>query len=160
MTEVSEETGDATHTDQSTTATTGSPTVIYTPQIVCPHVIALEPTFTVEDRGIDAGTQTGRVELVMTYPNPVDYPLYLTGSLGYVDGEGYEADLYSTDPGDLIFDDERLDPGPGTITRVLEDVWGESLESDVYFTSWLMTGAELDSGTQPQCEENRGYTDH
>lgn len=165
--EATREGGGATHTDQASTSPTtavptptASPTPEYTPQIVCPHVIALEPTFAVEGLGVDATTGTERVRVTMTYTNPVAHPLYLTGSLGYVDSAGYEADLYSTDPGELTFDDEPLAPGAGTLTRELEDVWAESTGSQIHFTFWLMTGVALDSGDQPPCEENRGYSNH
>ena len=46
------------------------------------------------------------------------------------------------------------------LTRELEDVWAESTGSQIHFTFWLMTGAALDSGDQPPCEENRGYSNH
>lgn len=145
-----------------TASASPQPTTTYTPAIICPHVIALDPTFEVTQAGTEETTGNALVDVVLTYTNPVDYPLWLRGSIGYLDSEGAEGDLYSLEPGDLAFEDIELPPGEGTLEGTFEDVWGEVLESEVYFTSWTVSGLPVDTvdpGSAP-CETNRGYTNH
>lgn len=150
------ETGRATHTPSAA----ATPTPTYTPPIICPHVIALDPQFEVTPAGVNETTGYDLVEVVMTYTNPVDYPLWLRGSIGYLDSEDAEGDLYSLEPGGIAFEDIELPPGEGELTRTLEDVWGEVMDSEVYFTAWTISGLMADVPGAAPCETNRGYTNH
>lgn len=151
-----EATGRATHTPSAA----ATPTPTYTPPIICPHVIALDPQFEVTPAGVDETTGYDLVEVVMTYTNPVDYPLWLRGSIGYLDSENAEGDLYSLEPGDIAFEDIELPPGEGKLTGTFEDVWGEVMESELYFTAWTISGLMADVTGAAPCETNRGYTNH
>lgn len=148
-------TGSATHTPSAT----AQPTTTYTPPIFCPHIIALDPKFTVTPAGTDETTGKNRVNVVVNYTNPLDHPLWLRGSIGYLDSEGVEDDLYSLLPGGIAFEDVELPPGAGTLSGSFEDVAGQALESELYFTSWTISGLVLDTPGQAPCETNRGLTE-
>src|SRR5690606_10222306 len=100
--------------------------------------------FSAKRIGVDRALGTDIVELSFTYTNTQAHALFLMGSVGYVDSEGYESDLYAR-PGGLVFDDLRLDRGTHTVVLELEDVWGEATESSIYFTYWSLAGTALDS---------------
>ena len=151
-----EESGRTAHTPSAS----AEPTAFSTPPIVCPHVIALDPTFEVTAAGTDETTGNDVVEVVVRYTNPVDYSLWLRGSIGYLDSENAEGDLYSLEPGDIAFEDIELPPGEGALKGSFEDVWGEVTQSQLYFTSWIVSGLPVDTSGQPPCETNRGYTNH
>lgn len=158
--------GTAPPTTGGTTGTTSpgasrmtTPGPSYSPYTMCPDITALKPTFSVAPLRFDPELGSDIVRLSFTYTNPEQHALFLMGSVGYVDSEGYESDLYSL-PGGLVFDDVRLERGTHTIVVELEDVWGEATESIVYFTYWSLAGVGLDSSRPVPCEPSRGYSSH
>ena len=152
-------TGGAMGTTSPSASRTTLPGPSYSPYTMCPDITALEPTFSVAPLRFDPELGSDIVRLSFTYTNPEPHALFLMGSVGYVDSEGYESDLYSL-PGGLVFDDVRLERGTHTIVVELEDVWGEATESMVYFTYWSLAGVGLDSSRPAPCEPSRGYSSH
>lgn len=145
---------------QAATTPLTSPTIVpaptYPPYTMCPDIGELTPVLSAQKLGVDPQLGTDIVELTFTYTNPLEHALFLMGSVGYVDSEGYESDLYSR-PGGLVFDDFRLERGTHTVVLQLEDIWGEAAGSIIYFTYWSLSGVALDSSRPVPCEPTRGY---
>lgn len=142
-----------------TSSRTTLPQPSYSGYTMCPDISELNPVFSAKKIGTDRALGTDIVELTFTYTNPLGHALFLMGSVGYVDSEGYESDLYSR-PGGLVFDDARLERGTHTVVLQLEDVWGEAAGASIYFTYWSLAGTALDSSRPVPCEPSRGYSSH
>lgn len=143
-----------TATTPTTSPTATQPTTSATPLPDCPEIEDLDIEFAVEKIGTANGVDV--VEVVMTYTNPAPHALFLMGSIGYLDPDDIESDLF-TDPGGLVFDDARLEKGTGTLTRELEDPRGEAVGADLHFTYWTVAGNALDSSRPLPCESVRGH---
>lgn len=135
------------------------PNPSYSPYTMCPQISELNPRFTAKRLGADPRLGTDIVELTFTYTNPLEHALFVMGSIGYVDSEGYESDLYAR-PGGLVFDDVRLERGTHTMVLELEDLRGEASGASIYFTYWSLAGVALDSSRPVPCEPSRGYSSH
>jgi len=121
----------------------------------CPTAEDLAPSFTATKIGTHPDSGNSLVEVRVAYTNPLPDPMWLMGSLGYLDPAGNDQFLYHT-PGGLPFEDKQLAPGPGELVVELEDVVGAATESEIYLSYWALASTPAGSADPPTCRPTRG----